>query len=59
MDFSKLIVNVVAIFVGLFLYLFLANTKWGKSHEKYQYALMLLSVLAAVAIGTIVKFLIF
>lgn len=51
MDWFGLIINLVAIFVGLGLYLGIENTKWGKAHTEYQYAVMLAAILAACLIG--------
>ena len=58
MDWKGLIGNFIAIFFGLFLYILITNSKWGKSHEKYQYAIMLVCVLLACLFGFGLKFLI-
>ena len=51
MDYANLIVNFAAILTGLFMYLFIVNSKWGKAHEDIQYAIMLFCLLFAVLVG--------
>lgn len=58
MDYISLIANVVAIFAGLALYIGISNTKWGKAHSQFQYAIMLAAVLFAVLVGGLIKWLI-
>ena len=58
MDTPNLIINVTAIFSGLFLYMWLIRTKWGKKHEDFQYGIMLLAVLLAALIGGFLRWLI-
>ncbi len=58
MDWIGLIGNVIAIFVGLIIYIIIANTKWGKAHSKAQYAIMLVCIILAVLIGWGIKLLI-
>ena len=55
MDWSGLTINVVAIFVGLGIYIGLSRTKWGREHTEYQYALMLLAILVACVIGYVLR----
>lgn len=55
MDWLNMIINVVAIFVGLALYLVVQNSKWGKEHTEYQYAVMLCTILLAVIVGGILR----
>ena len=57
MDWLGLVINIVAIFAGLFLYILITNTKWGREHEEYQYALMLAAVLGACVVGGLMKYL--
>lgn len=52
----KLIINVAVVWVGLLVYILIAKSKWGKAHEGYQYAIMLVSLLVAVAIGGAVQY---
>ena len=46
-----MLINVVAILVGLALYIIVTNTKWGKEHEQFQYMIMLGTIMMAVCIG--------
>ena len=57
MDWSGMIINVIAIFAGLFIYIGIINTKWGKEHEDIQYAPMLVAIIAACLIGYLMKLL--
>ncbi len=58
MNWSGLIINLVAIFAGLAIYILIMNSKWGKEHEEIQYAIMLVAVLAACLIGGLLRFII-
>ena len=58
MDTVNMLVNVAAIFSGLFLYIGISNTKWGKEHSDYPYAMMLVSILFAVLVGGLIRWLI-
>ena len=58
MDWRGLFINLIAIFAGLFVYITISNTKWGKEHEDFQYAIMLFSVLGACLIGGVLRFLV-
>lgn len=51
MDWTGLLINLFAIFAGLAIYIGVGNTKWGKEHSQYQYAIMLVAILAACLIG--------
>ena len=44
MDWLNMIINVIAIFAGLGIYLGVMHTKWGREHEGYQYAIMLAAI---------------
>lgn len=55
MDWIGLICNFVAIMFGLFLYIMIANSKWGKKNEKYQFAIMLVVVIIACLVGWGIK----
>lgn len=57
MDYIKLIINVVAILAGLGVYIGVTNSKWGKEHEQYQYAIMLGSIMFVVLVGGVLKWL--
>ena len=58
MDTANMLINVVAILTGLFLYIGVTNTKWGKEHEGYQYAIMLGTILFAVLVGGFIRWLV-
>ena len=45
----------IAIFIGLGVYLIIMHTKWGREHEQYQFAIMLAAVLAACLVGGILR----
>lgn len=51
MDWLGLIVNFCAIIFGLLLYILIANSKWGKKNEKYQFPIMLAVVVIACLAG--------
>lgn len=51
-----MIINVIAIFAGLGIYLGVMHTKWGREHEGYQYAIMLAAILAACLVGGLLRF---
>lgn len=55
MDWQGLIINLIAIFAGLFIYIGISNTKWGRNHEEYQYAIMLAAVIGACLIGGLLR----
>lgn len=56
MDWLNMIINVIAIFAGLGIYLGVMYTKWGREHEGYQYAIMLAAILAACLVGGLLRF---
>lgn len=51
LDWAGLIINVAAVFIGLFIYLGVVRTRWGREHFKYQFFIMLVCLLAAVLIA--------
>lgn len=51
MDWLNMVINIIAIFVGLAGYLGIMHTKWGREREDYQYAIMLAAILGACLIG--------
>lgn len=54
MDWIGLILNIAAIFAGVFIYIGIAHSKWGKKHENIQFFIMLVSILlACLAVGII------
>ena len=55
MDWLGLTINLVAIFVGLAIYIGIGHTKWGKEHTEYQYAIMLAAILAACVVGGVLR----
>ncbi|MCR5195523.1 MAG: hypothetical protein K6D38_04345 [Pseudobutyrivibrio sp.] len=58
MDTANMLINVVAILSGLVLYIIVTNTKWGKKHEDIQYAIMLGTILFAVLVGGLIRWLV-
>lgn len=54
MEFTKLIINVATVFIGLFLYLAVMNSPIGKKYEKYQYAIMAACIILAIIVGGII-----
>ena len=57
MDTANMIVNVIAILSGLALYISVVNSKWGKAHEEFMYAIMLGTILFAVLVGGFIRWL--
>lgn len=55
MDWLGLTINLIAIFAGLGLYIWIGHTKWGKEHQEYQYAIMLAAILAACLVGGVLR----
>ncbi|MGN0483588.1 MAG: hypothetical protein ACI4HI_08565 [Lachnospiraceae bacterium] len=55
MDWIGLLCSLIALIAGLVFYILLTGSKWGKEHEQYQYAIMLVCVIAACAIGGVLK----
>ncbi|MCR4610553.1 MAG: hypothetical protein K5644_01515 [Lachnospiraceae bacterium] len=56
LNWTGLITNFVAILFGLLIYILITNSKWGKKHEKFQYGIMLVCVLAACLFGFGLKY---
>ena len=52
-----MLINVAAIVSGLFIYIGITNTKWGKEHTDIQYFIMLVSILCAVLVGGLIRWL--
>ena len=57
MDTANMIINVIAILSGLGLYMAIVNSKWGKAHEEFMYAIMLGTILFAVLVGGFIRWL--
>ena len=55
MDWIGLICNVVALFLGLAIFLIFSNSEFGKRYAKYQYPIMAACLLIAVLIGGLVR----
>ena len=52
MNWSRLVINMLAIFLSVFIYSGIMRTDWGKQHEDIHYVIMLLSLgIGAVAAG--------
>lgn len=58
MNTANMLINVAAILAGLMFYILITNTKWGRKHEDYQYAIMLIAIMAAVLLGGLVRWLV-
>ena len=57
MNTVNMIINVIAILAGLSIYIGVMNTKWGKTHQEFQYGIMLGAILCAVLIGGCIRWL--
>ena len=57
MDTTNMLINVAAILAGLVIYIFISNTKWGRTHQQFQYAIMLMAIMAAVLLGGLARWL--
>ncbi len=57
MEATNMIINVIAILAGLTLYIGIMNSKWGKAHQDYMYAIMLGTILFAVLVGGFIRWL--
>ena len=57
MNVVEFIVNVLAIFSGLFIYIGVIKSEWGKKHAHHQYLIMLGAVLAGALIGGVLRWL--
>lgn len=55
MEWKNLIINVIAIFAGLFIYIGISYTKWGKKHSDMQFFIMLVSILSPVVIVGLIR----
>lgn len=55
MDWTGLVINLVAIFAGLGIYIAIVRSKWGEAHQGYQYAIMLGTILLACIIGGVLR----
>lgn len=58
MDTANMLINVAAIVTGLFIYIGISNTRWGKEHADFQYAIMLIAILFAVVVGGLIRWLV-
>ena len=58
MDTINMIINVIAILVGLGLYMGVMNASWGKKHQEYMYAIMLGTIIFAVIVGGVIRWLV-
>ena len=45
-DWRVILANVVAIAIGLGLFLLITRSKWGKEHREFYYLIMLLALIA-------------
>ena len=56
MEFLDVLVNVLALFVGLAVYIIVMKTPFGKKHGDMQFLIMLLAVILAVLAGGAVRY---
>ncbi|MBE5917219.1 MAG: hypothetical protein E7273_10310 [Pseudobutyrivibrio ruminis] len=54
----NMFINVVAILAGLCLYIGVMNSSWGKKHQEYMYAIMLGTIIFAVIVGGVIRWLV-
>ncbi len=55
MDWAGMIINLVAIALGLGVYIGIMNSKFGQEHTEYQYAIMLGTIILACLIGGLMR----
>lgn len=56
MDWFGLIINIISIFGGLFLYLLLMRTKWAqKESRNLSYLVLLIAIIAACVLGFLLR----
>lgn len=51
MDWKGLIINIVALFIGFFIYIGIYHTKLGEKLSKYQYPVLLAVLILVCIIG--------
>lgn len=51
MDWKGLVINIVALFIGFFIYIGIYHTKLGEKLNKYQYPVLLLVLILVCLIG--------
>jgi hypothetical protein len=56
MEFVDVLINVLALFVGLAVYIIFMKTPFGKKHGDLQFVIMLLAVILAVLAGGAIRF---
>ena len=49
-DWRVILANVVAIVIGLGLFLLITRSKWGKEHREFYYLIMLLALIAVAGV---------
>ena len=49
-DWRVILANVVAIAIGLGLFLLITRSKWGKEHREFYYLIMLLALIAVAGV---------
>lgn len=55
MDWIGLIINIVALFIGFFIYIGIYHTKLGDKLSKYQYPVLLLVLILVCGIGGVLR----
>lgn len=55
MDWTGLVCSLIALFVGLAIYIIFVNSKIGKKYEHYQYGVMVVILIIACLFGGLLK----
>ena len=50
-DTVGILINVGAVFLGLFIYIKIMRSEWGQEHRNLQFLIMFICLLAAILIG--------
>ena len=55
MAWGGLVINVIAIFIGFFLYVGFFHTRFGKRFEEYQYFVLLVILIVTCILGGLLR----
>ncbi|MDD6428953.1 hypothetical protein [Candidatus Weimeria sp. HCP3S3_B5] len=55
MRFEGVTTNFVCLVAGVFIYLGIMHTGWGKAHTRYQVFIMIVSIAAACLVGGLIR----
>ncbi len=56
MDWIGLLINIIALFIGFFIYIGIYHTRFGDKLEKYKYPVLLAVLIIVCIIGWVLKF---